>query len=51
MKRFNLGLKGIIRLCLGVTLPSLAFMLIFLINCESVPFAGVNINYDVAKNG
>ncbi|XP_076083885.1 solute carrier organic anion transporter family member 4A1-like isoform X3 [Mytilus galloprovincialis] len=51
VKRFNLGIKGIIGLCLGVTLPCFACVLIFLINCENVPFAGVNIPYPKALNG
>ena len=51
VKRFNLGLKGIIRRCLGVSLPCLFCVLIFLINCESGPFAGVNIEYQSALNG
>lgn len=51
VKRFNLGIKGIIRLCLGVTLPCFLCVLIFLVNCENVPFAGVNIPYPKALNG
>lgn len=50
VKRFNLGLKGIIRLCLGVTLPCFFCMVIFLVTCDNVPFAGVNINYEDALN-
>lgn len=51
VKKFNLGLKGIIRLCLGVSLPCVICMLVFMINCASGPFAGVNIQYDNALNG
>ena len=45
VKRFDLRVRGIIRLCLGVTLPCILFCLIFLVHCDNVPFAGVNIEY------
>ena len=51
IKRFNLGMKGILRLCIGVSIPCIVTLLIFLVNCTNEPFAGVNINYNDARNG
>ncbi|KAK3087002.1 hypothetical protein FSP39_000238 [Pinctada imbricata] len=45
VKKFNLRVRGIIRLCLGVTIPCVFFCLVFLVHCDNVPFAGVNIKY------
>nr|XP_022311407.1 solute carrier organic anion transporter family member 4A1-like isoform X2 [Crassostrea virginica] len=52
VKRFNLGVKGIIRFCLVISIPCFLCVLIFLISCQNVLFAGVNVNYgETASNG
>lgn len=52
VKRFNLGVRGIIRFCLVISIPCFFSVLIFLINCENVLYAGVNIDYgEFASNG
>ncbi|XP_055998205.1 solute carrier organic anion transporter family member 4A1-like isoform X2 [Ostrea edulis] len=52
VKRFNLGVRGIIRFCLALSIPCFLCVLIFLVNCENVLFAGVNIDYgQLASNG
>ena len=45
VKKFDLHVKGIIRLCLGLTICVLLLMLVFLVNCGNNPFAGVNVKY------
>ncbi|XP_071114005.1 solute carrier organic anion transporter family member 4A1-like [Haliotis cracherodii] len=50
VKRFNMKVSGIIRFCLGATLIVLFVALVFLINCENVPFAGVNVEYNASAN-
>ncbi|XP_061179184.1 solute carrier organic anion transporter family member 4A1-like isoform X1 [Saccostrea echinata] len=52
VKRFNLGVRGIIRFCLAISIPCFLSVLVFLVNCENVLFAGVNIDYgELASNG
>lgn len=51
VKRFDLHVRGIIRLCLCLTASVLFLALIFLIHCENIPFAGVNVEYgSIAEN-
>lgn len=45
VKRFDLRVPGIIRLCLCTTVTSLTLIFVFLVQCRTVPFAGVNIPY------
>lgn len=50
VKRFKLRMKGIVRLCLGLTLPSLILALCFIIHCPNQAFTGVNIPYRETQN-
>lgn len=51
VKRFNLRVKGIVRLCLGLTVSVLALAFVFFIHCQNSPFAGVNMQYgNTAEN-
>ncbi|XP_052791203.1 solute carrier organic anion transporter family member 4A1-like [Mya arenaria] len=51
VKRFDLHVRGIIRLCLGVTAACLGLGLVFIVHCDNFPFAGVNTNYgNTAEN-
>ncbi|XP_046350996.2 solute carrier organic anion transporter family member 4A1-like [Haliotis rufescens] len=45
VKRFNLKVRGILRMCLASTLTVCVLGLGFLIHCDNVPFAGVNVRY------
>ena len=45
VKKFDLHVKGIIRLCLGLTSTVLFLGLVFLVHCQNNPFAGVNLEY------
>ncbi|XP_041360902.1 solute carrier organic anion transporter family member 4A1-like isoform X2 [Gigantopelta aegis] len=50
VKRFNLKMRGIIRLCMIACAVAFLTIFVFLINCENVPFAGINVNYgDTSK--
>ncbi|KAK3594365.1 hypothetical protein CHS0354_014072 [Potamilus streckersoni] len=52
VKRFDLHVKGIIRLCLGVTVAVLGTALAFLVYCPNVAFAGISLDYgSTLKNG
>lgn len=52
VKRFNLGVRGIIRFCLAISIFCFFCVLIFLINCENVLYVGVNIDYgEFVSNG
>ncbi|KAH3747199.1 solute carrier organic anion transporter family member 4A1-like isoform X1 [Dreissena polymorpha] len=51
VKKFDLHVRGILRLCLGVTASVLLFALVFIAHCENIPFAGVNTEYgNTAQN-
>ncbi|XP_033727222.1 solute carrier organic anion transporter family member 4A1-like [Pecten maximus] len=50
VKRYKLRMKGIIRLCLGLTLPSLILALCFIIHCPNQAFTGVNVPYREMQN-
>ncbi|XP_021347931.1 solute carrier organic anion transporter family member 4A1-like [Mizuhopecten yessoensis] len=50
VKRYKLRMKGIIRLCLGLTLPSLILALCFIIHCPNQAFTGVNVPYRTTQN-
>lgn len=45
VKKFDLHVKGIVRLCLGLTISVLILMLVFLVSCGNNSFAGVNVEY------
>jgi len=45
VKRFDLHMRGILRLCLGVTATCLGTALVFIAYCDNTPFAGVNTGY------
>ena len=51
VKKFDLHVKGIVRLCLGLTISVLLLMLVFLVSCGNNSFAGVNVEYgNTAEN-
>jgi organic anion transporter 4A len=51
VKRFDLHVRGIIKLCLALTIAVLFLALVFLMHCGNIPFAGVNIEYgNIAVN-
>ena len=45
VKRLNLRIRGILKMCFITTTLCLLCMLVFLINCPIMPFAGVNEPY------
>ncbi|XP_060075606.1 solute carrier organic anion transporter family member 4A1-like [Ylistrum balloti] len=50
VKRFNLSVRGILKLCVGLMSMATVLGLFLLIHCPSVPFAGVNIEYGVPSS-
>ena len=46
VKRFNLKVRGIIRLMIGFSVVALVASLVFAVRCDSVDFAGVSVTYD-----
>ena len=45
VKRFDLRCTGIIRWCMCSSFASFMFLLVFLIQCTALPFAGVSVDY------
>ncbi|XP_078692987.1 solute carrier organic anion transporter family member 4A1-like [Branchiostoma floridae x Branchiostoma belcheri] len=50
VKRFELQVRGIMKMCTLLTLMTMASLLLFLINCEDVSMAGVNTGYHNSSN-
>jgi len=49
VKQLNLQCKGILRLCLVTTGTVLLLTLALLARCKNVPFAGINVDYDLTN--
>ena len=48
VKRFDLKMRGILRLVVGVNGIVIFLLFMFLLRCENVDFAGVSVTYDGA---
>ena len=48
VKRFDLKMRGILRLVIGIHAMLMFLVLVFLLRCENVDFAGVSVTYDGA---
>ena len=49
VKRFNLKVRGILKLVIGLSVLVLASSFVFLVRCKNVDFAGVSVTYDHTK--
>ena len=49
VKRFNLKVRGILKLVIGLSVLVLGSSFVFLVRCKNVDFAGVSVTYDHAK--
>ena len=45
VKRFNLRVPGIIKLCLALLIAVFFLGFVFLVHCQNLPFAGINVKY------
>ena len=45
VKRLNLNIPGILKMCLITSATALVLTLGFLVHCDNVSFAGVNVHY------
>ena len=48
VKRFDLKVRAIIKLVIGLNAAATCLYLMFVIRCENVDFAGITVTYDGA---
>lgn len=45
IKRFDLKMRGILKLCIALNLAITVIALTYIIRCDNVDFAGINVDY------